>query len=164
MGPSSTGIHSWDIPTAWGVFRAVLTEAGAVAALALPGQSPSAWTSRGELAGDSPLAAQLAEYIAGRRREFGISLDFGSAAAFSRQVWSETESIPWGRTRSYGDLARRLGSPGAARAVGQALGRNPIPILVPCHRVLQSGGGLGGYSGGLEWKQRLLRHEGACLF
>ena len=81
---------------------------------------------------------------------------------FDRQVWRALVEIPWGETVTYGELAARLGKPGAARAVGSANGRNPIPILVPCHRVVASGG-LGGYSGGLDVKRWLLAHEARFL-
>lgn len=116
-------------------------------------------------AGENPavfrdLPARLKEYFAGRRTAFPDKLDLNSATPFQHEVWRAAQMIPWGETRSYGWLAGRIGRPGAARAVGQALGRNPVPVVVPCHRVLAAGGGLGGFSGGLAMKRYLLRLEG----
>ena len=90
-----------------------------------------------------------------------VSLPEGTA--FQRAVWEAMLSIPRGETLSYGDIARMVGKPGAARAVGQVVGHNPIPLFVPCHRVVASNGGLGGFGGGLPMKQALLRAEGASL-
>jgi O-6-methylguanine DNA methyltransferase len=87
-------------------------------------------------------------------------LDLASGTPFQQAVWSALRRIAPGATRSYADIARVVGSPGAARAVGQACGANPIPLLVPCHRVVASGGKLGGFSAGLAWKQKLLAREG----
>ncbi len=83
--------------------------------------------------------------------------------AFQRAVWEQLLAIPRGETISYAELARRVGRPGAARAVGQAVGSNPIPLLIPCHRVVASGGGLGGFGGGLPMKRALLRQEGVAV-
>jgi O-6-methylguanine DNA methyltransferase len=90
-------------------------------------------------------------------------LDLTSGTAFQRAVWRALRRIKPGATRSYGEIARAVGSPGAARAVGQACGANPIPLLIPCHRVLAAGGRLGGFSGGLDWKRKLLAREGHDL-
>jgi methylated-DNA-[protein]-cysteine S-methyltransferase len=102
---------------------------------------------------------QLEAYFAGHRTEFDITLDLDGATPFRRSVWSALLGIPYGETVSYGELARRLGLPTAARAVGAANGSNPISIIVPCHRVIGSTGDLTGYAGGLERKRYLLRHE-----
>ena len=97
----------------------------------------------------------------------GVSTDFASLALdplgtpFQLRVWQELRRIPWGQTISYGELARRVGNPKASRAVGQANAVNPIPLIVPCHRVIAADGSLGGYSSGLDRKSWLLRHEGA---
>jgi methylated-DNA-[protein]-cysteine S-methyltransferase len=107
-------------------------------------------------------AAQLAEYFAGERREFELALA-PVGTDFQLRVWSALREIPYGAVRNYGDLARALGQPGAARAVGQANGCNPLPIVIPCHRVIASDGTIGGYSGGLAIKHRLLALEGAEL-
>lgn len=87
-------------------------------------------------------------------------LDLHPASSFRRAVWQALRTIPLGSTLTYGELARRVGSPRAARAIGQACRANPIPVLIPCHRVLAAAGGLGGFSGGLDWKKRLLTAEG----
>ncbi len=87
-------------------------------------------------------------------------LDLSRGTKMQQQLWRALLRIPFGHTRSYGELARALRRPKTARAIGQACGANPIPVLIPCHRVLASGGGLGGFSGGLDWKRRLLRIEG----
>ena len=102
--------------------------------------------------------AQLDEYFAGRRREFDLPLVF-HGTPFQRSVWTALLDIPYGETASYGELARLLGKPAAARAVGLANGKNPISIVVPCHRVIGSTGSLTGYGGGLERKQYLLDFE-----
>jgi methylated-DNA-[protein]-cysteine S-methyltransferase len=107
-------------------------------------------------------ARQLDEYFAGERTafDFPLRLDGGP---FRRRVWEELRRIPYGATATYGELARRLGVPGAARAVGAANARNPIAIVVPCHRVIGSGGALTGYAGGLERKRALLSLEAGSL-
>jgi methylated-DNA-[protein]-cysteine S-methyltransferase len=104
---------------------------------------------------------QLDEYFAGQRQEFDLPLDWRLSHGFYRRVLRETARIPYGRAASYRDVAARAGSPQAVRAAGNALGSNPIAIVVPCHRVLRTGGGLGGYGGGLERKRYLLELEGA---
>jgi O-6-methylguanine DNA methyltransferase len=86
-------------------------------------------------------------------------LDLSAGTSFQQAVWKVLRSIPTGRTLSYGEVARKIGKPGAARAVGAACGANPIPLLVPCHRVLAANGKLGGFSGGLDWKRKLLARE-----
>lgn len=103
-------------------------------------------------------AAQLAEYFDGVRRAFELPLDL-VGTPFQRQAWSALASIPYGETISYGEQARRLGRPGAARAVGSANARNPISIVLPCHRVVGADGSLTGYGGGLAVKRALLEHE-----
>lgn len=102
---------------------------------------------------------QLEEYFAGKRTEFDLPLDL-HGTAFQREVWLALAEIPYGKTVSYAELAEMVGRPGAYRAVGQANGSNPIPIVLPCHRVVASGGGIGGYGGGLTMKRRLLALEG----
>ena len=101
---------------------------------------------------------QLAEYFAGKRQDFDISLDM-RGTPFQKNVWEALLAIPFGETRSYGQLARQLGNPNATRAVGAANGRNPISIIVPCHRVIGSSGSLTGFAGGLDTKSRLLDLE-----
>ena len=106
---------------------------------------------------------QLDEYFAGRRRRFDLPLDRSLSHGYRRVVLEALSDVPFGETVSYKDLAVRTGNPGASRAVGGAMATNPIPIVVPCHRVLRTGGALGGYGGGLDTKVWLLRHEGALL-
>ena len=106
---------------------------------------------------------ELEEYAAGRRRSFDLPLDWSSIKPFQRAVLQAASMIPFGETRSYGWIAQKIGNPKAARAVGQALGANPIPIVLPCHRVIASSGKLGGYGGGLPLKVKLLKLEGAAL-
>jgi len=103
---------------------------------------------------------QLDEYFARRRRRFAVRLDLGLTHGFTRQVLRATARIPFGTVATYADVARGAGSARAVRAAGNALGANPIPIVVPCHRVVRTGGALGGYTGGLERKEFLLRLEG----
>lgn len=116
-------------------------------------------------AAGSPLLAeatrQVQAYFAGRRRDFDLPLDWSLISGFNRQVLRELASgVPYGAVVGYGDLAARVGQPGAAQAVGTAMGANPLPVVVPCHRVVESDGGIGGFGGGLEAKRRLLALEG----
>jgi methylated-DNA-[protein]-cysteine S-methyltransferase len=104
---------------------------------------------------------RLAAYFDGELKSFDFTLDTSVHSAFDQSVWNQVKTIPYGEMRSYSWVAQELGKLGSARAVGGALGRNPLPILIPCHRVISVGGGLCGFSGGLEWKERLLRLENA---
>jgi methylated-DNA-[protein]-cysteine S-methyltransferase len=107
---------------------------------------------------------ELEEYFSGRRRSFDVSVDHRLSRGYRRTVLEAlSREVPFGQTVSYKDLAERTGNPKASRAVGSAMATNPIPIVVPCHRVLRTGGALGGYGGGLDTKVWLLRHEGALL-
>ena len=106
---------------------------------------------------------ELDEYFAGRRRDFGVPIDWSLTSGFTRRVLEATARIPFGATGSYAGVAAEAGSPRATRAAGNALGSNPLPIVVPCHRVLRSGGRLGGYTGGVEKKEHLLRLEGVLI-
>jgi len=106
--------------------------------------------------------AELEAYFSGACRDFTVPLDF-RGQPFQRRVWHALTEIPHGRTVSYGELARRLTAPKAARAVGAACGANPVPVIAPCHRVLGSDGSLHGFGGGLPMKAWLLRHEGVLL-
>lgn len=103
---------------------------------------------------------QLDAYFAGTLTEFDVDLDV-AGTPFQRRVWTALQTIPYGETRSYGQIADQIGSPGASRAVGLANGRNPVSIIVPCHRVIGSNGGLTGYGGGLDRKRTLLALEKA---
>jgi methylated-DNA-[protein]-cysteine S-methyltransferase len=108
-----------------------------------------------------PIERELEEYFAGRRRRFDLVLDWALIGAFGRRVLKSTAAIPYGGYLSYREVAAEAGSPRGARAAGNALGSNPIPIVIPCHRVLRSQGALGGYGGGLDRKRFLLELEGA---
>jgi methylated-DNA-[protein]-cysteine S-methyltransferase len=113
---------------------------------------------------NEPLTAvvsQLDAYFAGTLREFDLQLDWSLTTGFTRRVLRELATgVPYGTVVGYQDLADRVGEPGAARAVGMAMGSNPLPVVVPCHRVLESDGGIGGFGGGLETKRALLALEG----
>ncbi len=104
---------------------------------------------------------QVEAYFAGRRRDFDLPLDWSLISGFNREVLRELASgVPYGSVVGYGDLAGRVGQPGAAQAVGAAMGANPLPVVVPCHRVVGSDGGIGGFGGGVETKRQLLTLEG----
>jgi methylated-DNA-[protein]-cysteine S-methyltransferase len=103
---------------------------------------------------------QLNEYFDGNRREFDLPLDL-EGSPFQLKVWNEIRRIPFGHTITYGELAKRVGEPGATRAVGGANGQNPVPVIIPCHRVIGTDGRLTGYGGGLKKKKWLLEHENA---
>ena len=150
------------MPSPVGVLTLVAGDQGLVA---VTWEDDSPRRVRLDLAGeqaDHPMLVeterQLQEYFAGRRKLFALRLDvYGTA--FQREVWSALMTIPFGETRSYGQLARQLGRPGAARAVGAATGRNPVSIVAPCHRVIGATGALTGFAGGLDVKARLLAFE-----
>ncbi len=110
-----------------------------------------------------PVRRELEEYFAGRRRKFDLSLDWSLITPFARRVLKMTAAIPYGGHLSYAEVAAEAGSPRGARAAGNALGSNPLPIVIPCHRVLHSGGGIGGYGGGLDRKRFLLELEGTWI-
>jgi methylated-DNA-[protein]-cysteine S-methyltransferase len=107
------------------------------------------------------LPHRLSRYLEGEPVDFPDKLDLGEITRFQQNVWQIVRTIPYGETRSYGWVANKLGSPKAARGVGQALARNPMPIVIPCHRVIGSNGSLGGFGGGVGVKEFLLRLERA---
>lgn len=153
--------HAVAIQTAMGAFTAHFTPTG-LAGLDFPNpkaeSTPSAsvnprWVEQ--------TAAAVTETLEGRRHPPLPPLDLRNGTAFQREVWNVLRGIPPGATASYLEIARKLGRPKAARAVGQACAANPIPVLIPCHRILASNGKLGGFSGGLDWKRRLLAIERA---
>lgn len=119
--------------------------------------SPRILTAPGRL--DEP-RRELEQYFAGRRQEFEVPIDWRLVRGFGRRVLEVASAIPFGSVSTYGTVAAAAGSPRGARAAGNALGSNPLPIVVPCHRVLHAGGGLGGYTGGLDRKRALLAIEG----
>jgi O-6-methylguanine DNA methyltransferase len=159
------------VETPLGSLRLAVTEAG-VARIALPRSSGAGFA--GWLRSAFPDAErvpwlplldkvqlELREYFAGKRREFGLPLDL-RGTEFQRAIWRAIADIPYGDTRTYSEIARRAGRPAAVRAAGGATGANPVPILVPCHRVIAAQGKLGGFSGGLDAKRRLLALEKAA--
>lgn len=111
----------------------------------------------------APLAKQLCDYLAGKRRSFDVKLDLSWMTPFRRRVMEACAAVPRGQTSTYADLARKAGSPTAYRAAGRTMATNPVPIVVPCHRILGSSGGLHGFGGGLDMKARLLALEGVTL-
>jgi|Deesub1362B_J571_1020462.scaffolds.fasta_scaffold00631_8 O-6-methylguanine DNA methyltransferase len=146
------------IETVWGEFLVGWNERGIVS-LKFPRHFPQVSVSspRGPAL---RLAQELREYLAGGRRDFTVPFVL-TGTEFQRLVWEALLEIPYGKTVTYGELARWIGRPRAARAVGGAVGANPIPIVVPCHRVVPKTGGIGNYGPGPHWKRKLLRLEGA---
>ena len=151
------GLHYRLVETAWGAFVLAASEQG-LAAVDWPSKRPLRLETS-----SSPILRQagceLEAYVNGKLRAFSVPLD-PQGTPFQKRVWKALGRVAYGRTITYGELARRIGKPGAARAVGNAAGRNPLPIVSPCHRLLAAGEGLGGFSGGLAWKRRLLDREG----
>ena len=160
------------IETPVGAYGAVLSERG-LCRLTSPSEPLTlcqAWADRwmpgarrlpdaGELA---EVSAELADYFAGKRRAFSIPLDL-RGTPFQQQVWAALQAIPFGELRTYAEIARTIGRPTAVRAVGAAIGANPIALMVPCHRVIGSNGRLVGYAGGMDMKRTLLEHEQSGL-
>jgi methylated-DNA-[protein]-cysteine S-methyltransferase len=156
------------ISTRLGDFRAIYSAHG-LAYLDFPGQSCSTppdlpAPANGDLIRWHQLTTQaLLALTSGQPPETLPPLDLSRGSAFQQAVWRQLLAIPLGSTRTYGELADALGKPGGSRAVGAACGANPVPVIVPCHRVLAAQGKLGGFSGGREWKLRLLQVEGVLL-
>ena len=161
-------VHTAEFETPFGAMACVSSERG-LCFIELPrasGRGIAGWVRRfapGALvtAGFAPnrvAIAQLQEYLAGKREEFRLELDL-RATGFQIRVYAALLEIPYGEARSYGEIARAIGEPGAARAVGTAAGANPLPLVVPCHRVVASRGKLGGFGGGVALKKRLLALE-----
>jgi len=155
--------------TTWG-WMGVATTSRGVATVVLPKRSRRAVEKElshtaGPANSEARRHLQIAEtallrYLAGDSQALGLALDLPDSSSFRLKVWRTLQTIPYGRVRSYGWVARKLGQPRAARAVGAACGANPLPLVVPCHRVVAGDGSLGGFSGGLPVKKRLLRLEG----
>ena len=171
-------VHSAEFDSPVGVLRIASTASG-LAYLGLPnagGCGLAGWLARAAkgarrehaFAPNREAIRQVLEYLEGKRSDFDLPLDL-RGTTFQRAVWRALCEIPYGSTRSYAEVARSVGNPNAVRAVGTANGANPVPLVVPCHRVVASGGKLGGYGGGLDLKRRLLameqsaRHQGAML-
>lgn len=165
-------IYATTFPTPLGTMLAAVDEAGALLLLHFGEVDSGAELAERIGAGGDDVVwsdercgavrAQVDEYFRGDRTEFDLPLA-ARGTPFQRRVWDQLRAIPYGRTLSYGELARRVGRPGAARAVGRANALNPIGVVVPCHRVVGSDGALTGYAGGMERKERLLALEGAQL-
>ncbi len=160
------------VETSAGTYSAALTSRG-LARLSFPTDAPeecarwaARWEPRAELAAPDQrfgeLAEQLSEYFAGRLRAFEVALDL-RGTPFQLRVWNELLAIGYGQARTYAQLAAAIGAPRGFRAVGAANGANPVPIIVPCHRLVGSGGSLIKYGGGLEVKRRLLELEGVAI-
>ena len=122
---------------------------------------PGVWPDNADHPVLQQAVAQLREYFAGQRSRFDLPLDLTGGTPFQQSVWQALLAIPQGATTSYGTLSSRLGKPSAVRAVGAAVGRNPVSVIVPCHRVMGADGSLTGYAGGLDRKTALLTLEGA---
>ena len=156
------------IETADGAFHAAFSARG-LARLDFPGRAGTETSGANECPNATreqkewlrQTRAAIAELLAGRTPKAFPPLDFSRGTAFQQRVWQALRAIPFGETRSYGELARAIGAAKSARAVGAACGANPVPLIVPCHRVVAANGKLGGFSGGPEWKPRLLRREGS---
>lgn len=131
----------------------VITRTGAVRELRRGASSEP----QGEL--ERQALKELEEYFAGERREFDVPTD-ADGTNFEFAVWCTVEDIPYGETRSYAEVAREMGAPKAVRAVARAIAKNPIPIIIPCHRVIRSDGSIGGYAWGVDMKRELLKLEG----
>lgn len=151
--------------TAWG-WMALVWRRGRLFQVTLPASRETAERQGGQLlvygGVRTPLAVRLVRYFAGERVDLSAPMEFPSVSEFRRRVWEVTAQVPYGKVVTYGGVATRAGRPGAARAVGQAMAHNPLPLVVPCHRVVAANGGLGGFSaeGGLQLKRRLLGLEG----
>ena len=160
--PSATAVGGVDVATGPGAADVPPASApiGDVAAAFVSPPRASRLTAEAVLA---DARRQLAEYFAGRRRTFVLPLSV-TGTAFECRVWEALSGVAYGATVTYGQLARSIGKPGAARAVGAALGRNPLAVVVPCHRVVAAGGGLGGFAGGLARKRVLLDGESSAAF
>ncbi len=145
-----------------GILTLIATEKGLAAILWEDDKPNRVKVTAGETDKSHPVLLecekQLNEYFAGKRKEFSVKLD-PVGTEFQKSVWRQLSKIPFGETRSYGELAKKLGNPKAGRAVGAANGKNPLSIVVPCHRVIGADGKLTGFAGGLENKEKLLKLE-----
>lgn len=163
-----TMLYTTEFPTPFGVMKAASTEQG-LAYLELPranGRGFEGWLRRHarkievcvDAEANQGVVQQVVEFLSGERSAFDLALDL-RCTSFQRRVYDALCAIPYGETRSYAEQAAAIGAPKAVRAVGTADGANPVPLVVPCHRVVASNGKLGGYGGGLEMKEKLLAME-----
>lgn len=163
-----TDLYRTTVPTPLGTLNLVASDAGLrEIRLPLPGERMTPVVPARANAVTDEAARQLTEYFAGTRTMFDVPLDIATGTAFQRSVWAALAQIPYGETHTYGQVAAALGVPGAARAVGGANSRNPLPIVVPCHRVVGADGSMTGYGGsspeGIAFKRHLLDLEGARI-
>jgi O-6-methylguanine DNA methyltransferase len=147
------------IPTPLGTFHALYSAAG-LAELRFPGEDASITPEEVPQSWHADTTAAVQSILLGKAPRRLPPLDLRTHTAFRQQVWAELLRIPLGQTASYSEIAERLGNRGATRAVGGACGANPIPLIIPCHRVLAAGQRIGGFSGGISWKRKLLVLEG----
>jgi len=150
------------IATEFGDFTAVFTELG-LAELFFPDRITAPAANRQKHPLSSNMVACITAIMNGAPQPPAPPLDLSTGTDFQRDVWEAMLRIPCGRTKSYGEIATEIGRPGATRAVGTACGANPVPLIVPCHRILAAGGCIGGFSAGLHWKRHLLEREGILL-
>jgi methylated-DNA-[protein]-cysteine S-methyltransferase len=149
------------MPTRRAVERALRPALNGSSAPTHPSGAPSGRRNSQSASGHLKLARiAVLRYLQGKARSFNLPLDLDGQPSFRVKVWKVLQGIPYGRVRSYGWVARKVGKPRAARAIGGACGANPVPLLVPCHRVIAGDGSLGGFSGGVGVKKRLLKLEG----
>lgn len=150
----------WDhVSAPWGRLTVVTDARGSLVRVDLAGRAPVGTRNTERC---RPVASQLAEYFAGTRRTFTLPIEV-AGTEFQKRVWTALCTIPYGEVMSYGELAGHIGNPRAARAVGSANGANPVPIVIPCHRVIAAGRALGGFAGGLHIKRVLLGIEGCRI-
>jgi methylated-DNA-[protein]-cysteine S-methyltransferase len=154
--------HSLIVPTKLGPFRIQCSSRG-ISRIVFPGFGGARFRATAKCPPPPSFirtcARQLRQYAAGKRVRWTVPLDLSAGTAFQQAVWRALKTIPRGQTRSYGWVARKIGRPGASRAVGAACGANPVPVVVPCHRVIAGDGSIGGFGGGLFMKRRLLALE-----
>ncbi|HXC57122.1 MAG TPA: methylated-DNA--[protein]-cysteine S-methyltransferase [Rhizomicrobium sp.] len=156
--------HRWGhIPTRFAPFAAAVDGGGRLVRFWLDAAKGGGPRGVHDEAAIAPIRAQVDEYCAGRRRDFALEFHAEEGSDFERGVWAAMCEIPFGETVSYGAIARRLGDPNAARAVGLACNSNPIPLVVPCHRVVGADGALVGFGGGLALKRALLDFESVVV-
>lgn len=154
-----------NIPTGFGKIKISISQSG-IACIQFPytKKKKSAQFPRDALTKDhgeiKRLISEMKRYFKGEKPEFAIPLDLDSSTPFQKRVYQAARKIPYGEVRTYGWIAKKIGKPMASRAVGQALNKNPIPIIIPCHRVIAKDGDLRGFASGLKWKRRLLELEG----
>jgi len=171
-GRQWVGVTGFEVPTVSGKFGVLASTRGVVGVL-FPGFDASevagrierhglAWSSAGQRRAVEA-GLELKGYLLGEVQRFETPVELCHLTAFQRDVYGALAEVPWGATVTYGELARLAGHPTKARAVGSAMHRNPVPIFVPCHRVMLAGGGLGGWSGPDGWKETLLSLEGAAI-